>query len=455
MLTVHEQRLLVHYLANAASCLHHRDREAKGLVEWITDNGNRTLLGSGKRASRTPGRRRKRSRVLPANLGHQGPGLDDLLDPEELQALEDCADGPTGRQWSRLGEALRSKCAAAKSARSDRTAQRLRCLGRTMELNRTDVDILDLMLRYHTQPMIESMIDDVFGHTTLRGSPLNLKGPALPALLGVSANAVLRRFRADAPLVRSGLVCIDGNDGELTLVNRLHRLATLPGGPGLDVHRLLLGEASPSELEWSDFDHLAHDRDHVEKLLGGALDTGAAGVNVLLYGPPGTGKTELCKVLAGRLGVELHSVGEADDDGDEPTRHERLQELRLAQRLTARGRRSLLLFDEMEDLLSVQRGRRGRLCDCADRNVSERRAGLEAYGTEADPSVDRGRLVSVGKRATCAPVGSAGVVAAARTEGGMDATREAPTVARHTPTGSPRGAGRAVRGGEEARSTDR
>ena len=352
MLTVHEQRLLVHYLANAASCLHHRDREAKELAEWITDNGNRTLLGSGKRASRAPGRRRKRSRALPASLGHNGPDLDDLLAPEELQALEDCADGPTGRLWRRLGEALLSKCAAAKSARRDRTAQRLRCLGRTMELNRTDVDILDLMLRYHTQPMIESMIDDVFGHASFRGSPLNLKGPALSALLGVSANGLLRRLRADAPLVRSGLVCIDGNDGELTLVKRLHRLATIPGGPGLDVHRLLLGEASPSELEWSDFDHLGHDRDHVEKLLGGALETGAAGVNVLLYGPPGTGKTELCKVLAGRLGVELHSVGEADDDGGEPTRNERLQELRLAQRLTARGRRSLLLFDEMEDLLS-------------------------------------------------------------------------------------------------------
>ena len=207
------------------------------------------------------------------------------------------------------------------------------------------------MLRYHTQPIIESMIDDVFGHS-FSGSPFSLKGPVLPALLGESANALLRRFRADAPLVRSGLVCIDGNDGELTLVKRLHRLATIPGGPGLDVNRLLLGESSPSELEWSDFDHLGHDRDHVEKLLGGALDTGAAGVNVLLYGPPGTGKTELCKVLAGRLGVELHSVGEADDDGDEPTRHERLQELRLAQRLAARGRRSLLLFDEMEDLLS-------------------------------------------------------------------------------------------------------
>ena len=40
------------------------------------------------------------------------------------------------------------------------------------------------------------------------------------------------------------------------------------------------------------------DRDHVEKLLRGALDNGKPGVNVLLYGPPGTGKTEFCKALA-------------------------------------------------------------------------------------------------------------------------------------------------------------
>ena len=74
-------------------------------------------------------------------------------------------------------------------------------------------------------------------------------------------------------------------------------------------------------------------------------------MNILLYGPPGTGKTEFCKVLAERLGAPLYSVGESDDGGDEPVRGERLQELRLAQRLLAGNRGSLLLFDEMEDLL--------------------------------------------------------------------------------------------------------
>ena len=71
---------------------------------------------------------------------------------------------------------------------------------------------------------------------------------------------------------------------------------------------------------------------------------------MLLYGPPGTGKTQFCKVLAERLGVTLFSVGESDDYGNEPARGERLKELRLAQRLLAGNPRSLLLFDEMEDL---------------------------------------------------------------------------------------------------------
>ena len=349
MLTAYERRLILHCLANAASRLHHRDPEAKGLVEWVTDDGHRRVLGGGRRASRASGRR---PRALPANLGRKGSGLDDLLDHQAFKDLEECTDGPTGKQWRRVAEALRSKCSAAKSVRSDRTAQRLRRLGRTTGLSRTDVAILELVLRYQTQPIIESMIDDVFELRSFRRHPFNTRGHTLSTLLDVSANAILARLRADAPLVRSGLMCIDA-DGDLTLVNRLHRLATIPGGPGLDVNRLLLGEASPSELEWSDFDHLGQERDHVERLLEGALDTGTPGVNVLLYGPPGTGKTELCKVLAGRLGVDLHSVGESDEEGDEPVRNERLQELRLAQRLTARGRGALLLFDEMEDLLSA------------------------------------------------------------------------------------------------------
>ena len=120
------------------------------------------------------------------------------------------------------------------------------------------------------------------------------------------------------------------------------------------MQRLLLDEAGPGELRWSDFDHVAGDRDQLERILRGALRSVRKGVNVLVHGPPGTGKTEFCKTLAARLEAPLYVVGESDAAGGEPSRQERIQELRLAQRLLAEDRRSILLFDEMEDLLSGQ-----------------------------------------------------------------------------------------------------
>ena len=317
----YERHLIVTYLANTAARLHHRDREAASLAEWMADSDNRSAY---------------ESKSLFNHLVRAG------IEPEE---------GISARQLRCLRQALREELSAEKRTKYDRPAQRLRCLGEATGLSPTDVDILELLLRYQTQPVIESLVDEIFLRVGRRTMPLNVRGAAMPALLGISAGAIHNHLADRAPLVSSGLVSIDG-DGDVTIVDRLRRLATVPGSAGLEASRLLLDAAPASELEWSDFDHIAEGRDHIERLIQGALRTSSPGVNILLYGPPGTGKTEFCKVLAERLGVTLYSVGEADDDGDEPSRSERLQELRLAQRLLARNRGSLLLFDEMEDLLS-------------------------------------------------------------------------------------------------------
>ena len=326
MPTAYERYLIAFYLANAVSRLHHRDREASALAEWVADRGHCPLYD--------------RRNDLFSRLARRDIDLDEPISARQLRSLK---------------QALRHECAAAKGTKLDRTAQRLRRLGETTALTRIDIDILEFLLRYQTQPVIESMVDDIFGRASNRVAPLNVRGAAIPTLLGASPGAVQRRLAHGAPLVSSGLVVID-SDGDMTPVDRLRRLTTVPGGAGLDVNRLLLDAAPESELGWRDFDHIAEGRDHIERLIRGALQTGAPGVNVLLYGPPGTGKTEFCKVLAERLGATLYSVGEADDDGDEPSRRERLQDLRLAQRLLRRNHGSLLLFDEMEDLLSDPAG---------------------------------------------------------------------------------------------------
>ena len=322
MPSAYERHLIAFYLANAAACFHHQDREAERLAAWVADSDNRAAFGRGSFSS--------------------------FLDGEKtnLEAeMSVCT-------WRRLGQALRDECAATKRASRDRTARRFRQLAKTMGLSRTDVAILEFQLRCRTQPFVESMVDDVLIRTpTQPYRSLNFNILAMSAFLALSANTIRSRFAGDAPLVRSGLVSID-DDGDIEIVKRLHRLDTAPDTDGRDVTSLLLGAASRSELEWSDFDHLGQARDHIENVIGSALRTGAAGVNVLLYGPPGTGKTEFCKVLAARLDTALYSVGEADERGTEPRSCERLQELRLAQRLVARDGRSLLLFDEMEDLLS-------------------------------------------------------------------------------------------------------
>ena len=324
MLNNYERHLIVSYLSNAASHLRHYHTEAKELAEWVAEN--RDVLAINDVTEELGDRRLYHEKGLPE------------------------------KDWRLLTKALEDKRSASRHVRGDRTALRLRRLGKEMHLTRTDVAVLESLLRYRTQPIIESMVDNdnAFvgrGGRRWNSKFFNVKSSALSCLLGVSAGTVLARFAPDALLVKSGLVAIE-DDGDVRLIDRLRRLDSVPGN--VDVRRLLLDVASPSELDWSDFDHVAEARDDVERILKGALQTGDSGVNILVCGPPGIGKTEFCKTLSARLGVKLYSVGESDEHGGEPSRNERLQELRLTQRLLAPVHGSIILFDEMEDLLADQ-----------------------------------------------------------------------------------------------------
>jgi SpoVK/Ycf46/Vps4 family AAA+-type ATPase len=118
----------------------------------------------------------------------------------------------------------------------------------------------------------------------------------------------------------------------------------------------LFPPAPAPEANWQDFAGLGATADLMHDILTRALETGMLGVNILLYGPPGTGKTEFCKVLAQTVGAQLRAIGETDEQGMEPSRHERQAELRLAGKLLAKRRDTVLLFDEMEDLLGEGAG---------------------------------------------------------------------------------------------------
>ena len=324
MLNAYERQLILFYLCNAASRFHRAfPGKKEDLAEWVAENRDILALND---ENEEPGEHRE-------SRHHE----------KEISA----------REWKLLRETLEKEYAAAcESERKDHTARLLRRFGREMDLAPEDLAILEILLRHETQPIFVSLIDSFeSGRHYHRHRFFNVTHPILPCILGVPASTFRARFAADAPLVKSGLVSVD-DDGDIRAVNRLLRLVSVPDDSDLDVCSLLLDTATPGELEWADFDHVAEERDHIEKLVKGALSTGTPGVNILVYGPPGTGKTEFCKTLAARLGVNLYSVGEEDERGRDPDRRERLQELRLAQRLLSPGRGSILLFDEMEDVLS-------------------------------------------------------------------------------------------------------
>ena len=66
---------------------------------------------------------------------------------------------------------------------------------------------------------------------------------------------------------------------------------------------------------------------------------------------PGVGKTSLARAVARHAGLRLLDIGETDDHGWAPSAHERLLELRLAQNLLDGDGDSVLLLDEMDDVL--------------------------------------------------------------------------------------------------------
>ena len=321
-MNAYETRLLYSYLANLASVVDAGSGLGAELPDWVESIAQSVASA--------PMVRKRRHRRLNSK---SRPG-DAPADPERFTSA--CG-------------LLREKT-AERRPKPDRTARRLGKLAKITGLNRLDLAILELLLRSQSNPLLESMLDQMFRPPGPGIEALNIGGNALPLLLGETSGRIQARLRRDAPLLRSGLVILD-RDGDLRLPGRLLRLAHQPGNDSSDIARLLFDSASESALEWDDFDHIAKQGNHIETLLRGALGSDEKGVNILLYGPPGTGKTEFCKVLAKRLGVVLYSIGEANEDSSEPSRWERMQELNIAQRLLGRDRKSLLLFDEIEDLL--------------------------------------------------------------------------------------------------------
>ena len=221
-------------------------------------------------------------------------------------------------------------------------------LGEELKLNQVDRKIFGLIARYNTNSHFEDLAD-------------RLSRNEIPAQLiislftGLDRNVIGERLSADQPLITSGLICLQTHKGKnitdrFDLPDKISDALQKTSDNQDSIRTHILGAPETPNLEWDDFSHLGEIRDRLELFLDKSTQDNLSGINVLLWGPPGTGKTEFCKTLSQKLGCNLYAIGETDDYGDEPSRRERLEALRLAQSLLRYQTKNLLVFDEMDDL---------------------------------------------------------------------------------------------------------
>jgi transitional endoplasmic reticulum ATPase len=171
--------------------------------------------------------------------------------------------------------------------------------------------------------------------------------------LGEDRLAVRQALGRTGTLAKTGLLTRKEASSRTNPLALMDGLDAILMGDHADADSILSAffrRARPAALALGDFPHLTRDIDLVTRYLERALAERKTGVNVLLYGSPGTGKTELARAVGERVGATVYEVGVEDADGDPLHADCRLGGYRLCQRFLRKSERTLVVFDEIEDV---------------------------------------------------------------------------------------------------------
>lgn len=238
----------------------------------------------------------------------------------------------------------------------DNLAANISSLATLIELSEVDQKLLAFCAILKT----ESLLEDCANLTGLISYGRMLR--ILSELLDVSVEDIRQSFSNDGRLTHSGLLDVTRYSGgrncfsdylaftnkDLLFSLRYHQ------GSTIEVFQSAFRKAPTAQLSVEDFSHLQDQFSIARSYLQYAISSRQEGVNVLIYGPPGTGKSQLTRVLAKELDVDLYEIACTNSQGDPINRQGRLCALSSAMSVIGQ-QQALVLLDEIEDLFSGNR----------------------------------------------------------------------------------------------------